>query len=155
MKTTSWSTTDPNELRRQLAELERVFFQSQEYAFFKRVFERASVFLGVNNQRITSVGYPKDATDAVTKAYVDATAFMVTVPFNGVPSYSSSVSDSRVTASSKVDVTWQPSADTDENTPELDNLALMAVPGLGAFTVYLFSYGDPVGGVYNFKYTVN
>jgi hypothetical protein len=29
MKTTSRSTTDPNELRRQLAELERILYQSQ------------------------------------------------------------------------------------------------------------------------------
>ena len=71
MKNTSWNTTSPEELRRQLKDFEDTFYRSQTYDAIRRIFEKASSVLGLNTQRITAVASPTDATDAANKAYVD------------------------------------------------------------------------------------
>lgn len=66
------------------------------------------------------------------------------------------VTDAAIGAASKVGIFWGLVAETDENTPEMDNVEFVATPAAGSMSVRVSASDatERVGGVYKINYLI-
>lgn len=71
-------------------------------------------------------------------------------------SSTATVVDAAISGSSKIILSWGNVLDTDENSPEMDNVSFNATPGSGQMTVRVSATapGERVGGAYKINYMV-
>jgi hypothetical protein len=84
------------------------------------------------------------------------TATTITVPYTNQQSADVTVVDAAILAGSKVLITWGAFADTDENTPDMNDVQFNAIVSAGSMLVRV-SATDPserVGGTYKIKYLI-
>lgn len=62
------------------------------------------------------------------------------------------VTDASVTAASRITLGWGGVVDTDENSPDMDDVTFAAVPGTGQFTARIASIRDPIRGTFRLNY---
>lgn len=91
------------------------------------------------------------ASDATTSPFA-ITEALIEIPY-GVLEANDVVPDAVVTPSSKVMVGWGNCTAADENSPLMDDVSFLAVPGSGQFTVYVRSE-HPIGGEFRLNYLV-
>ena len=64
------------------------------------------------------------------------------------------VVDAGITALSKVQISWGMVTQTDENTPDMDDVSFNATPAAGSMDVLISSRNQNVGGTYKVMYLV-
>ncbi len=77
------------------------------------------------------------------------------VPYNTIY-YSATITDASVTSSTKIMVDWGNVLDSDENSPEMDEVKFLAVAGTGNFELRMFTNDrlSRLGGTYKINYLI-
>jgi hypothetical protein len=82
------------------------------------------------------------------------TAATLTLPYTGLSSHRIVVTDGAVSGTSKILIGWGAVADTDDNSPDMDDLSFAPMaPAAGSFTVVVTA-NRPIGGAVRIHYMV-
>lgn len=85
---------------------------------------------------------------------VTMTDATITLAYSGLHSGTATVVDAAILAGSKVAIFWGAVAETDENSPEMDEVSFTCTPAAGSMTVRVSSDKSPVGGAYKIRYLI-